>query len=357
MNKDFWLGKKVFVTGHTGFKGTWMCHWLNQLGAEVTGYALAPQTNPSIFELTGLAEIIDSHIADITDAAKIAATLENAEPDIVIHMAAQPLVLASYDDPVGTYMTNVIGTANVFEAIRKTSSVKTVVNVTTDKCYENKEWYWGYREHEAMGGHDPYSSSKGCSELLTTTYQKSFFNKAGVNLASGRAGNVIGGGDWADNRLVPDLIRAMLNDEPVVIRNPNAIRPWQHVLEPIAGYLRLAEKLHGQNGTQYVSGWNFGPYDNDAKPVNWICDRLCERWGDGASWELDDPNKEFPHEATYLKLDCSKARGELGWQPQLRLSDALDWIVEWYKCFQENGDIKAITLDQIDRYQALVDRN
>lgn len=355
MNKGFWSDKKVFVTGHTGFKGAWLSHWLHQLGAEVCGYALTPPTSPSIFSETDLASLIESHIADITDTDRLNAVMSDFAPDIVIHMAAQSLVLASYDDPVGTYMTNVIGTANVFEAVRKTPSVKTIVNVTTDKCYENKEWYWGYRENEAMGGHDPYSSSKGCAELLTASYQKSFFEKAGINLASVRAGNVIGGGDWAENRLVPDIIRAMLLNQAVVIRNPNAIRPWQHVLEPISGYLQLAEKLHSDDGSTYANAWNFGPSDDDAQPVDQIVTRLCDRWGDGASWELEDASKEFPHEATYLKLDCSKAKAELDWSPQLRLGDTLDWIVEWYKSYQSGKDMKAVTNEQIERYQSLME--
>ena len=356
MMNDFWSGKRVFVTGHTGFKGTWLCHWLCELGAEVTGYSLTPPTQPSIFELSGLESRIHSIIGDIRDEDKITKAMADAKPEIVLHLAAQPLVLESYDDPIGTYMTNVIGTARVFEAIRKTGSVKSAVNVTTDKCYENKEWHWGYREHEAMGGYDPYSSSKGCSEILTASYQRSFFNNEGINLASGRAGNVIGGGDWAEFRLVPDIVTALGKGETIIIRNPNSIRPWQHVLEPISGYLKLAERLFGDNGSDYVSGWNFGPHDSDARPVNWIADQLCDKWGEGASWRLDDPDAVPPHEAKYLKLDVSKARAELGWEPQLNLSTALDWIVEWHKTYESGEDVKGVTLSQIAQYQALVER-
>ena len=351
MMNDFWKGKKVFVTGHTGFKGTWMCHWLCELGADVTGYALEAPTTPSIFELSQLSDRMSSIIGDIRDRDKIANAVNDAQPEIVIHMAAQPLVIESYEDPVGTYMTNVIGTAHVFEAILKTKTVRAVVNVTTDKCYENKEWHWGYRENEAMGGYDPYSSSKGCSELLTSSYQRSFFTKQDIRLASGRAGNVIGGGDWAENRLVPDLVTAIGKNQTVKIRNPNSIRPWQHVLEPISGYLKLAESLFNQNGQDFIGAWNFGPHDSDAKPVGWIADRLCLKWGDSAKWEIDDPDQIPPHEAKFLKLDCSKARGELNWEPRLNLESALDWIVDWHKCFENRGDIQAMTIAQIRDYQ------
>lgn len=352
--RAFWKGKKVLVTGHTGFKGTWICHWLNELGAEVSGFALPPSTEPSIFKLTNLESKVNSHIGDITDRDAIEKVMVAVQPEIVIHMAAQPLVIDSYDDPVGTYMTNVIGTAHVFEAIRKAKSVRTVVNVTTDKCYENKEWHWGYRENEAMGGFDPYSSSKGCSELLTASYRQSFFNNENIKLASGRAGNVIGGGDWSENRLVPDLVSAISNNETVIIRNPNSIRPWQHVLEPIFGYLKLAEKLHGENGDEFLGGWNFGPHDNGAQPVSWIADRLCEKWANGAHWKLDNPDNVPPHEAKYLKLDCSKARAELEWEPKLELDTAIDWIVEWHKTFEDSGDIEAKTIEQIQRFQSKI---
>ncbi len=353
MNRDFWKGKKVLLTGHTGFKGSWMSLWLKELGANVVGYSLEPATEPSLFKLAKVEQHIDSRIGDIRDLAQLKSVFEECKPEIVIHMAAQALVLRSYQDPIESYMTNVIGTANVFEAIRECPSVEVVVNVTTDKCYENKEWHWGYRETEPMGGHDPYSSSKGCSELVTTTYAKCFFNQESkVKLASARAGNVIGGGDWADNRLVPDFMRAILQGETLVIRSPNAIRPWQHVLEPISGYLLLAEKLGSENGRDFASAWNFGPYDMDARPVSWIADTLCAKWQDNAKWELDSPDKVHPHEANYLKLDCSKARAELGWGPRLNLETALDWIVDWYKNYQQNNDMYTTTLAQIKRYEA-----
>lgn len=354
MNAGFWRGKKVLVTGHTGFKGSWLSLWLHQLGAEVTGFALEAPTEPSLFKLSDLESKIRSVIGDIRDAKVTAAVVEQSQPEIVIHMAAQTLVLRSYEDPVESYMSNVIGTANVFEAIRQCVSVKTIVNITTDKCYENKEWPWGYRENEAFGGHDPYSSSKACAELVTTTYRKCFFAQSGVQLASARSGNVIGGGDWADNRLIPDVLRSISAGKSVVIRSPKAIRPWQHVLEPLAGYLQLAEKLHGENGEHYAEGWNFGPYDNDAQPVEWVLDKLCNKWGNGASWQLDDPSKVQLHEANYLKLDCSKARAELEWQPRLGLDNALDWVVDWYRCYVDGGDVTAKTLEQIQSYQELM---
>jgi len=354
MDKSFWKGKKVLLTGHTGFKGSWMSLWLNELGAEVSGFSLVPETSPSMFILADIEQKMKSHhIGDIRNIDAIKTVVKECNPEIIIHMAAQPLVLRSYDDPVESYMTNVIGTANVFEAARECSELKAIVNITTDKCYENKEWYWGYRENEAFGGHDPYSSSKACAELVTTTYRKCFFSQQGVQLASVRAGNVIGGGDWADNRLIPDLLRSIANGKPVVIRSPKAIRPWQHVLEPIAGYLKLAEKLCTQKGSDFAEGWNFGPYDNDAKPVEWILERLCEKWGDNASWQLDDPNKIQLHEANYLKLDCSKARKELQWEPQLGLDSALDWIVEWYRAYTQGSNVYDITLSQIQKYQEL----
>jgi len=356
MNKEFWNNKRVLVTGHTGFKGSWLCLWLNKLGADVVGFSLAPNTTPSLYELSDVGSKIESHYGDIRDASHIKSVMKESKPEIVIHMAAQPLVLRSYEDPVESYMTNVIGTANVFEAIRETDTVKAVVNITTDKCYENKEWHWGYRENEAFGGHDPYSSSKACAELVTTTYRKCFFAEAGIQLASVRAGNVIGGGDWADNRLIPDLMRSITAGEPVVIRSPKAIRPWQHVLEPIAGYINLAERLCSEDGVQYAEGWNFGPYDNDAQPVEWILNKLCNKWGEGASWQLDDPNKVQLHEANYLKLDCSKARKELQWEPLLGLDTALEWIVDWYRAYTSGQNVADITLRQIRDYEELLNK-
>jgi CDP-glucose 4,6-dehydratase len=270
-------------------------------------------------------------------------------PDIVLHLAAQPLVRLSYAEPVATYATNVMGTVHVLEAARQVDSVRAIVNVTTDKCYENREWVWGYREDEAMGGHDPYSNSKGCSELVTAAYRKSFFLHGGAALASARAGNVIGGGDWAQDRLVPDILRAVERDQPVVIRNPHATRPWQHVLEPLGGYLTLAQHLWSDDGQAYAEGWNFGPRDDDARPVQWIVEQMVQGWGGGASWQLD--GGQHPHEANYLKLDIAKARHRLGWQPVWDLSTALAHIISWHQAWLARQDMHALCLAQIVRYQ------
>jgi len=351
-NMNFWQGKKVFLTGHTGFKGSWLCLWLSRLGAQVTGYALEPPTDPSLFELARVGELVDSCIADVRDLERLKAELVKAAPDIVMHMAAQPLVRDSYKIPVETYAINVMGVVHLLEAVRSCPSVRAVVNVTTDKCYENREWVWGYRENEPLGGFDPYSNSKGCSELVTASYRSSFFNpqhfsEHKVGLASARAGNVIGGGDWASDRLIPDIIRAILKSEPVRIRNPHAIRPWQHVLEPLCGYLTLAQKLY-EDGAHFAEGWNFGPGDNDARPVEWIVERLCRQWGNGASFTVD--TGEHPHEAHYLKLDCSKARSGLGWQPRWNLEKALDSIIHWTECYRSGVDLQKVCLEQIEDY-------
>jgi CDP-glucose 4,6-dehydratase len=352
MNAVFWRGKKVFLTGHTGFKGSWLSLWLQQLGAEVTGYALQPPTDPSLFEVANVAQGMTSLIGDIRDAEALSKAMREAAPDIVIHMAAQPLVRYSYVNPVETYSTNVMGTVHLLEAVRQTPSVRAVVNVTSDKCYDNKEWVWGYRENEAMGGFDPYSNSKGCAELVTSAYRNSFFNPEKyadhrVALASGRAGNVIGGGDWADDRLIPDILRAIGDNKPVVIRSPHAIRPWQHVLEPLSGYLLLAEKLYEQ-GIEYAEGWNFGPSDEDAKPVKWIVEQLTQQWGGGASWLLDSSDQ--PHEAHYLKLDCSKAKMRLDWQPRWHLGHTLEMIVAWQQAWLAQQDMRSFTQKQIEQY-------
>jgi CDP-glucose 4,6-dehydratase len=352
--RQFWAAKRVFLTGHTGFKGSWLSIWLKDLGADLTGFALSPPTKPSLFEVADVSSGMTSIIGDIRDAAVLTKALCDAQPEIVIHMAAQPIVRLSYEQPVETYSTNVMGLVHLFEAVRKSPGVRAVVNVTSDKCYENKEWVWGYRESEPMGGHDPYSSSKGCAELVTAAYRRSFFNpdtysEHGVALASARAGNVIGGGDWALDRLIPDIMRAIEAGQPVKIRNPNAIRPWQHVLEPLSGYLTLAQKLYGA-GPAFAEGWNFGPAEADARPVQWVVERLTQMWGEGARWQLDSQNN-FLHEAHYLKLDCSKARSALGWKPIWGLEQALSRIAEWHKLSLQGGNMYAKTLSQVREYQ------
>jgi len=355
MNSEFWAGKRVFLTGHTGFKGSWLSLWLQSLGAELTGFSLAPPTQPSLFEMARIGDGMHSIIGDIRDLAGLREAMVEAKPEIVIHMAAQPLVRYSYENPVETYATNVMGTVHLFEAVRATPSVKAVVNITTDKCYENREWAWGYRENEPMGGYDPYSNSKGCAELVTSAYRSSYFNpldysKHGVALASVRAGNVIGGGDWAQDRLIPDIISAFSEGRPVVIRSPHAIRPWQHVLEPLRGYLMLAERLYS-DGVAYAEGWNFGPNEADVKSVEWIVGTLAEQWGNDANWTLDQST--HPHEATYLKLDISKARSRLGWQPALALSQSLQMIVDWYRDYKNKADMRYAVLEQISTYSTL----
>ena len=353
MYNNFFKNKRIFVTGHTGFKGSWLCLWLESMGAHVTGFALNPPTDPSLFEMCGISKGMNSIIGDVRDLQSIRNAMDEAKPEIVIHMAAQPLVRDSYKIPVETYAINVMGTVHLLEAVRHCESVKAVVNVTTDKCYDNKEWVWGYRENEPMGGYDPYSNSKGCSELVTSSFRSSFFNPKDygkshhVALASARAGNVIGGGDWAADRLIPDMIRSFLKNEPVLIRSPYAIRPWQHVLEPLSGYLMLAKNLY-ENGVLCAEGWNFGPEDADAKPVGWIVERLCSRWGDGASFIID--TNPQPHEASYLKLDCSKAKNRLDWHPRWNLETALEKIIDWTKTYKNGDDLRAVTLKQISEY-------
>ncbi len=349
---SFYQHKKVFVTGHTGFKGSWLCLLLNKLGATVYGYALTPPSNPSLYEAAKIDTLVDSTIGDIRNYDLLLATLQRIQPDIVIHMAAQPLVRESYKNPRETYEINVMGTVNLLDAIRQIPSIKAIVNVTTDKCYENREWHWGYRENEPMGGYDPYSNSKGCSELVTSSFRNSFFNpktytEHGVALASARAGNVIGGGDWADDRLIPDFIRAISAGNEVKIRSPYAIRPWEHVLEPLTGYLTLAQALYTQ-GAPFAQAWNFGPDDSDARNVEWITKTICELWADNARYSVD--TNPQPHEANYLKLDCSKAKAELGWYPKWNIHKTLESIVEWNKDFLNGVDARVITEKQIDDY-------
>ena len=355
VNPSFWQGKKVLVTGHTGFKGSWLSLWLQAMGAEVTGYALAPPTSPSLFEVAEVGSGMTSIIGDIRDLDKLQAVFAEHQTEIVIHMAAQPLVRYSYQNPVETYSTNVMGTVNLLEAVRNTTGVKAVVNITTDKCYENREWAWGYRENEPMGGYDPYSNSKGCAELVSAAYRSSFFNadsyaQHGVALATVRAGNVIGGGDWAQDRLIPDILAAFEQNKLVDIRNPHAIRPWQHVMEPLRGYLTLAEHLYEQ-GSSFAEAWNFGPNEEDAKPVGWIVEQMAALWGNEAQWQID--TGVHPHEAHYLKLDISKARSRLDWHPAIRLNDALKLIIDWSKQRQAGANVRQLTLAQINSYQTL----
>ena len=355
LNREFWKGRRVFLTGHTGFKGSWLSLWLDSLGAEVTGYALDPPTQPNLFELAKVAGCIRSIRGDIRDFPGLKAAMAECRPEVVIHMAAQSVVRRGYEDPIETYSSNVMGTVHVLEVLRQLRQPCVVVNITSDKCYENREWVWGYREDEPMGGRDPYSNSKGCAELVTAAYRASYFppesfDRHGVALASARAGNAIGGGDWTGNQLIPDLIRAFLADKACLIRNPLATRPWQFVLEPLRGYLMLAERL-AENPGRFASGWNFGPADEDAKPVSWIADELVRLWGNRASWSHD--GSLHPHEAHLLKLDASKSKAYLGWHPLLPINLALEWIAEWYRAFQAGSNLEGFTRIQIERYEML----
>jgi len=347
MHSGFWKNKSIFLTGHTGFKGGWIAHWLTELGAHVHGYSLVPPTELNFFTATRLQErIASSTIDDIRDLENLAKAVKQAKPDILIHMAAQPLVRESYNTPVETFAANVIGTVNVLEAARQAGTIKAIVNITTDKCYENKEWLWPYRENDRLGGHDPYSASKACAEIAAAAYRNSFLAEKGIHLASVRAGNVIGGGDWATDRLIPDFLRAIDRGETLTIRSPNAVRPWQHVLEPLSGYLLVAEKLYEQ-GEAFAEAWNFGPNDEDAKPVSWIVERLCAQIP-GSKWQTE--NTKQPHEAGLLKLDSSKAKTKLGWAPRWNLEIALNKTVEWHQAWRSQEDMAAITSSQMQAY-------
>ncbi|HEV2647530.1 MAG TPA: CDP-glucose 4,6-dehydratase [Acidobacteriaceae bacterium] len=365
MNAPFsWQNKRVFLTGHTGFKGGWLALWLASKGAIVRGYALDPCTNPSLFDTAHIGSQIEDIRGDIRNPATLEPALKDFAPEVVFHLAAQPLVRLSYDDPILTYETNVIGTARVLEAIRQTPSVRAVLSITTDKCYENiEDPHHSYRESDPLGGYDPYSSSKACAELVSSAYRQSYFPTAKiaehhVALATARAGNVIGGGDWSLDRLLPDLVRGFLSGEPVRIRRPQSIRPWQHVLEPLHGYISLAEHLLAEDRTaaaRHATAYNFGPADSDAQPVSWIVDKMTTFWGDGATWVLDpDPGV---HEAGYLKLDASRAHHDLNWQPHLNLETALQWLVAWYRAWQSGKDMNAFTLNQIKKYESLLAQN
>lgn len=347
VRKQFWTDKRVLVTGCSGFKGSWLSIWLCDLGADVYGIALEPESNPSLFNLTRLRERIKFTELDVRNSKALTQCVDEIRPQIVFHLAAQPIVRLSYKNPVQTFTTNLIGTLNLYEAIRFTDSVKTVINVTTDKVYKNYEWEWGYRENEALGGYDPYSASKACSEILTESYRRSFFNQEGVNIATARAGNVIGGGDWSDDRLIPDVLRSLENRGQVLIRNPNSIRPWQHVLESLSGYLILAQNLH-QNKVDFSGAWNFGPDESDAKPVKDVVERICQEWGAEACWNIQPGN--HPHEANYLKLDISKSRAKLKWKPKWNLNKAVALTVSWQKKFLLGADSYQLCLNQLNEY-------
>jgi CDP-glucose 4,6-dehydratase len=352
-NPSFWRGRSVLITGHSGFKGSWLVGWLARLGTKVSGFSLRPTMEPSLFNLA-IKDHVDSHFGDIRDLAALRACMTAVKPQIVFHLAAQSLVRASYLDPVGTYGTNVMGTVHLLETVRETESVEAVVVATSDKCYENREWVWPYREDEAMGGRDPYSSSKGCTELVTAAYRASFLDGTGLGrcrIASARAGNVIGGGDWAPDRLIPDIIRSFAKGAPVEIRSPHAVRPWQHVLEPLGGYIRLAEALAADRGRDFAEAWNFGPSDEDCWPVASVVDRLATLWGNGASWRLSEAS--YPHEASSLRVDTSKARARLSWFGRLRLDEALVWTADWYRGQLEGHSAAEMMAMQIERYAKL----
>lgn len=344
---NFWQGKKVLITGHTGFKGSWLSLLLQHLEAEVIGLSMPAPTNPSLFELANVERGIKSNITDIRNFSEVCEILQTYQPEFILHMAAQPLVRESYLRPIETYETNVLGTVYLLEAARQTSSVKTIVNITTDKCYENQEWFWPYREQDKLGGYDPYSNSKACSELVTHAYRCSYFNEAGIGLASARAGNVIGGGDWAKDRLIPDIINSCIKGKKVSIRYPQAIRPWQHVLEPLSGYLLLAQELN-KNPKLFAEGWNFGPEADDIKSVAWIADEISKQWGSEAHWQKD--NATHLHESKILMLDCSKAKHRLNWKPKWNLDRALKETVEWYRAFNRLENVREITISQIIDY-------
>lgn len=355
VNGDFWRGKRVLVTGHTGFKGAWLCVWLSDMGAEVTGYALPPE-GEGVFQDCGVEELVRSRIGDLADLDALKRTFAESHPEVVFHLAAQALVRRSYREPLATLSTNVLGTAHVLEAARGTDGVRSVVVVTTDKCYENREWVWGYRECDPLGGRDPYSASKAAAEIITAAYRDSFFPSSRHHehqnaIATARAGNVIGGGDWAEDRLVPDILRALLAGRPIPVRNPLAVRPWQHVLEPLAGYLELARRLY-LDGASFASAWNFGPPMDSARPVSWIVDYMLSRWEGNEGWVSSDGGSL--HEAHYLRLDCSKAIAELDWHPVLSLEAALDLVIEWHQARRRNQTMYDFTVNQIREYARLV---
>lgn len=349
MNAAFWKGRRIFLTGHTGFKGSWLALWLHKMGAVVTGYSLAPERD-SLFMKANVAQRMQSHEGDIRDQDKLQKCMGESGADLVIHMAAQALVRTSYADPVDTFSTNVMGTVHVLEAARQIAGIQAVLNVTTDKCYHNQEWVWGYRETEPLGGHDPYSASKACSELVTAAYRASFAGNKSQAIASARAGNVIGGGDYAKDRLVPDIVRAHIAGQAPVLRNPQAIRPWQHVLEPLSGYLTLSQSLI-EHGTRDAQAWNFGPWIHDCRPVSWIAERVAKKLGGAKAWQK--AQEVSPHEASTLKLDISHAVEHLGWAPQLDIGQAVDWTAEWYQATSQGADPRSLCESQIEQYMCV----
>lgn len=356
MNKEFWNNKIVLLTGHTGFKGSWLSLWLQKLNTNVIGFSKSIPTNPSLFELAAVEDGMTSIIGNVCDYDKLEETIREYKPEIVIHMAAQAILRESYDNPIETYATNVMGTVNLFESIRKTGNVRVILNITTDKCYEPNNLSKGYQETDRLGGYDPYSNSKACSELVTSSFRDSFFNpkeyqKHGTSLASCRAGNVIGGGDWGKDRLIPDIMRGISSDKIIKIRNPNSTRPWQYVLDPLNGYLTLVEKLWS-SGSEFSEGWNFGPLENDEKPVKWIVEKIIKLWSKDIKWEIcNDSNL---HEESYLRLNCIKANSRLDWMPKLNLEQGLEWITEWYKQYEQGNNMKDITEQQINEFQKLL---
>jgi CDP-glucose 4,6-dehydratase len=354
MSNEFWQGKRVFITGHTGFKGSWLTTWLKLLGANVVGYSLAAQSAPNLFSQAKVYQDMESIEGNILDKNLLFQHIAQAKPEIVFHLAAQPLVHYSYENPLETYTVNVIGTANVLEAIRHINSVRSVIVVTSDKCYENQEWVWGYRETDTLGGHDPYSNSKACAELVVSAYRKSYFpptlyTQHNVSIATVRAGNVIGGGDWAAQRLIPDLVRSFMNNQQAMIRNPYAYRPWQYILDLLYGYLILAQKLYS-DGIIYGEAWNFGPTDGNIQQVAYLADKIVNLWGDGMHWLTD--TKGYSHEAKCLKLDCGKTREGLGWMPKMTIDQTLEFTIHWYKAYEQQQNMALVTIEEINRYQS-----
>ncbi len=348
VNEGFWKGKKVLITGHTGFKGSWLTLWLKLLGAEVCGFALLPESSPNLFENLELEKQVTSIIGDVRRLDVFEKVLNDFKPEIIFHLAAQSLVRKSYREPVETYLTNVIGTVNVLDAVRRGDFVKSVVIITTDKVYENKEWHWAYRENERLGGFDPYSNSKACAELAVAAYRNSFFAESETLIATARAGNVIGGGDWSEDRLLPDVFRSLIFGEKLEIRNPYSVRPWQHALEPLSGYMKLAEKLY--NGEKsFAESWNFGPAEEDSKPVGWILEEIKRIWNEPVNWQIAEGIQ--PHEARLLKLDSAKAKNQLKWSPKLSLDEAVKITVQWYRGFKDKKNLTELTGNQIDFYQ------